>query len=370
MFFPVQIHPSASPVRQRALLHESLRTRVIHPRLHYESAEQTRKWLVLHRKYSPATNAADTGFIYNRAFTEIAAQFKPARGQRKISLGKGVQVISLGCGGGNKDVLLLRQFQKQGVAAHYIPCDISLGLVLEAAALAKKDAGAAQITPVLCDLTNAMDLSVLLNSKNFRGWPRIFLFFGMLPSMEPSGARACLRSLLATVGRVPSSPDGGRLSHGATSTPRRGTWPATKTKDRLVISANLFPASVSEAGKRRILSQYDNPETREWLFLFLRDLGVSPDAGKIRFEIRAPSSHSLPKRIEAGFQFRRAARISVDGKNHSFRRGDRISLFFSNRHTPILIRKFLSKLNVTSSSAWISASGEEGVFAGVVGVNE
>jgi len=310
--------------------------------LHYESAEQTQKWLVLHRKYSPATNAADARFIYNRAFTEIAAQFKPARWmatpkeacvQGKIPMGRRVQVISLGCGGGNKDVLLLRQFQKQSVAVHYIPCDISLGLVLEAAALAKKNAGATRITPVLCDLTSAMDLSALLNSKNFRGWPRIFLFFGMLPSMEPSVARACLRSLLMK-------------------------------RDRLVISANLFPASVSEAEKRRILPQYNNPETREWLFLFLRDLGVSPNAGEIRFEIRAPSSHSLPKRIEAGFQFRRATRISVDGKTYSFRRGERISMFFSNRHTQTLIRKFLSRLNVASSGTWISASGEEGVFAG------
>ena len=344
VFFPIQIHPSASPACRRALLHESLRTRIVHPRLHYESAEQTRKWLVLHRKYSPATNAADAGFIYNRAFTEIAAPFKPARWmataweacvQGKIPLGRGVQVISLGCGGGNKDVLLLRQFQKLGVSSHYIPCDISLGLVLEAAALAKKQTGVVQTTPILCDLTNAADLSVFLKTLPSLSMPRVFLFFGMLPTMEPARARACLRNILMK-------------------------------RDLLVISANLFPASVSEAGKRRILPQYDNPETREWLFLFLRDLGVSPDAGEIQFEIHAPSSHSLHKRIEAHFQFRRGTRISVDGKNNSFRRGDRISLFFSNRQTPILIRKFLAEMNVTPRGEWISASGEEGVFAGVV----
>ena len=44
-------------------------------------------------------------------------------------------------------------------------------------------------------------------------------------------------------------------------------------------------AAAHAAGVQRILSQYDNPLTREWLLNFLLDLGVERSDGELRFTV-------------------------------------------------------------------------------------
>ena len=58
-----------------------------------------------------------------------------------------------------------------------------------------------------------------------------------------------------------------------------------RPKDYLLFGANLAPGKNYAAGMKKILPQYDNPLTRDWLTAFLFDLGVEPRDGRLFFSI-------------------------------------------------------------------------------------
>ncbi len=264
--------------------------------------------------------------MYQRAFAQLAdAWTAPA-----------AQVVSLGCGGGNKDRLLLRRFQKRGRKLHYLPCDISPALAGGAASAFRRFGGRAPCHPVVCDLAEALPLAALLARRQRRGVPRVILFLGVLPNMPPRWALRCLRAIL-------------------------------RPGDTLAVSANLLPEGGGPATARRILAQYDNPETRDWLLALVRDLGLPRDPRHLRFEMRASPGSSSLKRVEAIWTFPRAAALEVEGRVLRFRRGQTLRLFFSNRHTPALLRDFLLRLGIPRPQTWRNASGEEAIMIGRVG---
>ena len=172
-----------------------------------------------------------------------------------------------------------------------------------------------------------------------------------------------------------------------------------RPKDFLLFSANLAPGKNYAAGMKKVLPQYDNPLTRDWLMTFLLDLGVERNDGKLRFKIETCSSRhaclaiagrrrkeaqisrsisakknqrlltSSPtmeggelKRIVAGFHFTRARRIEVDGERFDFHAGEVIQLFFSYRYTPGRVRAILNRHGLDVCGQWIAKSEEEGVF--------
>ena len=75
-------------------------------------------------------------------------------------------------------------------------------------------------------------------------------FFGMIPNFEPQEILPKLASLI-------------------------------RPKDFLLFSANLAPGKNYAAGMKKILPQYDNPPTRDWLMTFLLDLGVEKSRRRI-----------------------------------------------------------------------------------------
>src|SRR3954470_9008964 len=89
----VFIHASQFPDAVRAELLRSLRTREVNHKFHYESRKQAQKWLALHEAHSPARTDDDCLATYDRAFREVAAGVS----------GRNLQVVGLGCGGGQKD---------------------------------------------------------------------------------------------------------------------------------------------------------------------------------------------------------------------------------------------------------------------------
>ena len=111
---------------------------------------------------------------------------------------------------------------------------------------------------------------------------------------------------------------------------------------------------------KKILPQYDNPLTRDWLMTFLLDLGVERNDGELRFKIE-DGQRGL-KRIVAGFHFLRARRIEVENEAFAFRAGEAIRLFFSYRYTPERVRKLLGRHGLEVCEQWITQSEEEGVF--------
>jgi len=129
--------------------------------------------------------------------------------------------------------------------------------------------------------------------------------------------------------------------------------------DRLLLSANLAPGRDYHIGVERVLPQYDNALTADWLFTFLSDLGVERSSGEVKFGIEEAKGLL---RIRADFQFSSARTIRLDNKTFAFKPGESIRLFYSYRYTPDRLNGELATHGLTISQQWISSSGEEGVF--------
>jgi L-histidine Nalpha-methyltransferase len=358
----VRIHASQFPDKVRRDLLESLRTRRVNHKFHYDSVKQTQQWLALHRAYSPARNDADCRAVYDRAFKAAAARIEA----------KAAHVIGLGCGGGQKDARLLKLLQTGGREIFYTPCDVSPAMVLVARQTALAIVAEGNCFPFVCDLVTANDLPAVLDSRLPPHASRLITFFGMIPNFEPPIILPKLASLV-------------------------------RPKDFLLFSANLAPGTDYATGMEKVLPQYDNPLTRNWLMTFLLDLGIGHGDGNLRFKIdncrsrgaclavagrrrnEAPTENSAIrnpqsaiderlltssptrdeielKRIEANFHFTRRCRVAVESETFDFRPGEIIRLFFSYRYTPDRVRQILARYDLTVCNQWITKSEEEGVF--------
>jgi L-histidine Nalpha-methyltransferase len=156
-----------------------------------------------------------------------------------------VHLTGLGCGGGQKEARLLRLMAAQGKELAYVPCDVSLPLVLAATSEAQNACAALPCQPLVCDLALARDLPEILDHRDTPDTRRIITFFGMIPNFEPDSILPKLAELL-------------------------------RAEDLLLLSANLAPGPDYLAGVQRVMPGYDNPETRAWLLAFLYDLGAEP----------------------------------------------------------------------------------------------
>ena len=315
----VAIHPSQFPENVRRDLLTSLRTRRVNHKFHYDSVKQTQKWLELHEAHSPARYDKSCLATYNKAFAASV----------KIIKAKSLHIIGLGCGGGQKDVQLMKQLQSRGKFFSYTPCDVSLAMVLVARTATRGLLPPEKCFPVVCDLATADDLPELFARSCGPRTSRLITFFGMIPNFEPQQILPKLSELL-------------------------------RRNDFLFFSANLAPGDGYTAGLKQILPQYDNPLTRDWLTAFLFDLGVEVRDGELRFSIETGGLGL--RRVVARFHFRRARRIKVSGQEFSFARGESIRLFFSYRYTPARAAKLLARHGLEVCNQWTSPSAEEGVF--------
>ena len=323
MSLPVQvaIHASQFPESVRRDLLESLRTRRVNHKFHYDSVKQTQQWLALHQAFSPSRTDADCAATYDRSFAAVAARI----GARRVHL------IGLGCGGGQKDTRLLKLLQNSGKQAFYTPSDVSTAMVLVAWQAATAVVPPQACFPLVCDLSSADDLPAVLDALPASEAARLVTFFGMIPNFEPQVILPRLAGLL-------------------------------RPADYLLFSANLAPGADYAAGVRQILPLYDNPLTRDWLMMFLLDLGVAADDGALDFTVEDDPGGSGLKRVAAYFRFIRPREINVDTQRFQFAAGESIRLFFSWRHTPALVRTLLSEHGLRVLDEWITQSGEESVF--------
>jgi uncharacterized SAM-dependent methyltransferase len=315
----VVIHRSQFPENVRRDLIQSLRTRRVNHKFHYDSVKQTNKWLALHQAYSPSRNDDDCAATYDRAFREVAKQIKARQ----------VHLIGLGCGGGQKDTRLLKLLKVRGKAVSYTPSDVSVAMTLVADRTAHSVVAAGKCFPLVCDLATADDLAKVLAAQHKASIGRLVTFFGMIPNFESQDILPKLAMLV-------------------------------RRQDTLLFSANLVPGADYAAGVAKILPQYDNKLTREWLLTFLLDLGVERGDGKLRFGVERGTGSLL--RIVARFHFKRGRLVQVEGEEFTFRRGENVRLFFSYRYTPELVRKNLARHGLVVCDQWVTQSGEEGVF--------
>jgi uncharacterized SAM-dependent methyltransferase len=317
----VTIHSSQFPEAIRRDLLESLRRRQVNHKFHYDSLKQTQKWLALHQACSPSRTDADCAALYDRSFEAAARQIQPGT----------IHVIGLGCGGGQKDTRLLQCLKSRAREVAYTPCDVSTAMVLVARQTARAVIEEASCFPFVCDLASADDLPSAFEQLPVSRAPRLLTFFGMIPNFEP---RTILPRLAALV--------------------RPGDW--------LLFSANLVPGPDYPEGMKRILPQYDNPLTRDWLMTFLLDLGIEGGDGEMRFAVEDDPVGGGLKRVVATFHFARPRDIHIDDERFQFDPGDSLRLFFSYRYTPALARKLLNEEDLKVLGEWITVSEEEGVF--------
>jgi uncharacterized SAM-dependent methyltransferase len=319
-FAKITIHSSQFPENVRRDLLASLQTRHVNHKFHYDSIKQTQKWLALHQTYSPTRHDADCRAIYAESFAAAARKIKARR----------VHVIGLGCGGGQKDTRLLKLLKASRRDIIYTPCDVSTAMVLVARKTALAVLPEKNCFPFVCDLAATSDLSAVFNSRFTLHASRIATFFGMIPNFEPQQILPKLSPLI-------------------------------RPKDLLLFSANLVPGKNYDAGVKKILPQYDNAPTRDWLLAFLFDLGVEKSDGELHFEIEDLEATGL-KRVVANFHFKRSRQIEIDGTIFRFKAGESIRLFFSYRYTPERVRKILAAHQLEVCEQWVAKSEEEGVF--------
>jgi L-histidine N-alpha-methyltransferase len=314
----VAIHPGQFPENVRRDLIHSLRARKIAHKFHYDSVKQTQKWLALHQQFSPSRRDDNCRAIYEQSFKAAVGQIKA----------KQVHLIGLGCGGGQKDTRLLKMLKGAGKEIFYTPCDVAVAMVLTARRTALSVCPKKNCFPMVCDLEMAHDISDIFNLPVVRHVSRIITFFGMIPNFDPANILPKLASLVGP-------------------------------KDFLIFSANLAPGEDYAAGVKKILPQYDNGPTRDWLLTFLWDLGVEKNDGELRFEIETKGGL---KRVVANFRFKHSRRIEIENECFDFKRGDIIRLFFSYRYTPERACKILVAHKLEVCEQWIAESEEEGVF--------
>ena len=316
----VTIHSSQFPENVRRDLLASLRTRRVNHKFHYDSVKQTQKWLALHEAHSPARRDENCLATYDEAFLAAAKKIKARQ----------VHVLGLGCGGGQKDAQLVGFLKARGKEIFYTPCDVSTAMVLVARQTALTVLPEKNCFPLVCDLATAKDLPAALNSRITPHASRLITFFGIIPNFAPQEILPKLASLV-------------------------------RPQDWLLFSANLAPGKNYAAGVKKILPQYDNALTHDWLLTFLTDLGVGRGDGKQLFQIKDDAANGL-KRISADFHFTRSRRIKIDDEAFDFAAGETIRLFFSYRYTPERVRKILVRHGLEVCEQWIAQSGEEGVF--------
>ena len=317
----VTIHASQFPAAIRRALLESLRSRQINPKFHYESVKQVGKWLALHQAFSPSRAEASCGRAYDLGFVAAAERL----------VGPRLHLVGLGCGGGRKDAALLRKLRVPGRELFYTPVDVSTAMVLEGWQSALAEIPESNCFPVVCDLAATEDLGVLLEPRRAAEAARLYTFFGMIPNFEPG-----------------------------TILPRLAAW--VRPGDRLLFSANLAPGGDYAEGVRRILPQYDNSLTRDWLMTFLLDLGVEAADGMMRFGVETDPAANGLQRMAAYFDFTRPRSVVVEAERFAFQPGDSLRLFFSYRYTPARVRGALEPYGLQVTGEWIADSGEEGVF--------
>jgi L-histidine Nalpha-methyltransferase len=311
------IDQSQFPDNVRRDLLESLRTRRVNHKFHYDSYKRAQKWLALHEAYSPARHNRDCQKVYEKSFEAVA----------KISLAQRIHVIGLGCGGGQKDAKLLQILRKSKKQLRYTPCDVSVPMVLVSRQAASKCVSEKDCVPLVCDLAKAKNLKAQFLNK----YPVIITFFGMIPNFEPEVILPKLVSLL-------------------------------RANDLLLFSANLAPGKNYDAGMRKILPQYDNPLTRDWLMTFLTDLGIEAADGELSLEIETMRAMPALKRIVANFRFTKPRQIHLGTESFRFQAREVIRLFFSYRYTAKLAEEVLSAHGIEVLNRWITKSEEEGIF--------
>lgn len=317
----VTVHPSCFPARQTAAVQAALRSRQVPGKLHYLSTAQTNAWLAVHQHHSPSRADQECRAAYDAAFAQATSLLRD---------GTEVAVVGLGAGGGQKDARLVRAVFDEGLFAVHLAHDVSVPMAITAVTAVHEAVPNVESFPLVADLLDADDLPGVVEGLVGEA-PRVVMFFGLIPNFEPA---AILPRLAAFI----------------------------RPGDVLLFSANLAPGPDYRVGCEAVLPQYDNPGTRAWLWLFLKDLGFEEADGVMRFGLEPDPLNPELLRIVVHWDPTRRREVIVGGEAFVWNPGEPVRLFFSYRHTPRTIARLLAGEGLEVEQQWITAGGGEGIF--------
>ena len=262
----------------------------------YSHPSLGRLWKQVHFSCSPFLHRTELQRLYRLPSTRIRKHF----GRRSYSL------LALGCADGTKESLLLKKLPKP---TSLLALDTNLSLARRAA----RRLPAFQKSVHRADLTSSLFLQFL--SSRLNSHPTLITLFGVLPNLNPL-------PLLRSISRC------------------------MKKDDLLLFSANLAPGIKGRSGAIRVLPQYDNRPTRNWL-----------EAAILRYRPKLPKGH-LEFGVFPDPKQKNLARIEARWMNNNLP----IVVFSSRRPTHPQVESWIQASGLRHLKRWIEPRGEEGVW--------
>ena len=234
--------------------------------------------------------------MYRLPATRIRKHF----GRRSYSL------LALGCADGTKESLLLKKLPKP---TSLLALDTNLSLARRAA----RRLPAFQKSAHRADLTSSLSLQFLFSQLSPH--PTLITLFGVLPNLNPLPLLRSIRRLM-------------------------------KKDDLLLFSANLAPGQSSHTGALRILPQYDNRPTRNWLEAAILRYRPKLPKGHLEFGVFPDPKQKTLARIEA--------RWISPRKIHT--------VFSSRRPTSSQVEAWIRSAHMRKLERYLDSLGEEGLW--------
>jgi len=285
----------------------SLRARRLAEKFFYWFPLSVRAWLAL------CSDGAYRNFVRSRSLIARSAKELAAM----VPSGS-LEVVSLGSGQGDKDLILLDACVAQGARVRYVPVDTSQALV-EMACGSALDAGIWS-QAIKADLTRPEHLEALAPEPDTP--PRLLLLLGnTLGAFDPLAEARTLRALL-------------------------------RPEDQLIVDGEVYAGNQTVAG-------YDNPLNRRFAWAPLESVGIGESDGDIVFEDvtddRLPGLHPLRKHFRAG----RDVAARVGGETLTIRSGERVEMNHSYKYAADTFLRILADAGL--DVRW-RGSSEDGRF--------
>jgi len=262
----------------------------------YSHPSLGRLWKQVHLSCSPFLHRTELQRLYRLPSKRIRKHF----GRRSYSL------LALGCADGTKESLLLKKLPKP---TSLLALDANLSLARRAA----RRLPAFQKSAHRADLTSSLSLQVL--SSRLSPHPTLITLFGVLPNLNPLPLLRSIRRFM-------------------------------RKDDLLLFSANLAPGQSSHTGALRILPQYDNRPTRNWLEAAILRYRPKLPKGHLEFGVFPDPKQKTLARIEARW-------IS---QNKTF------TFFSSRRPTASQVEAWIRTTQLRKLACYLDPLGEEGVW--------
>ncbi|HYL54149.1 MAG TPA: L-histidine N(alpha)-methyltransferase [Gemmatimonadales bacterium] len=263
-----------------------------------------RAWIAL------CSDGAYRNFVRSRSLiarsrAELARSFSPAP----------LEVLSLGAGQGDKDLLILEALRENGVRVSYVPVDTSQAL-LEMACGGAIGAGI-PTQGIKADFTNPAHLGMLAADPES---PRrlVLLIGNTLGAFDPLAEARALAKLL-------------------------------RPGDAILVDGEIYAGEATVAG-------YDNPLNRRFAWAPLNAVGITDADGDLVFEAaddpRLPGLHLIPKHFRAG----RDVEPLLGGEVLRIARGERLAMNHSYKYAADTFLRILSDAGL--AVAWQGRSDD------------